>query len=58
MSSLDALFEPMIGKNKILIRVLDTGVGIKKKKRSGLFGPLQSSNKYLKRGNGLDLILC
>ena len=45
---IDAIFEPINGRDKIVLSVIDTGIGIKKKDRIKLFklfGTLQNTNQ-------------
>ena len=56
----DTLFEPHPERNKIVIEVMDTGIGIKKKdkvKLFKLFGCLQTTRQMNTQGIGLGLVI-
>ena len=54
------MMEPLQNRNKIVISVMDTGIGIKKKdklKLFKLFGTLQSTRSMNTQGIGLGLVI-
>jgi len=56
----DRIFTPHPENNKIVISVLDTGIGIKKKDRVKLFrlfGTLQNTRQMNTQGIGLGLVI-
>lgn len=56
----DTLFDPHPERNKIVIEVMDTGIGIKKKdkvKLFKLFGCLQTTRQMNTQGIGLGLVI-
>lgn len=60
LHGLEAIYEPHPEKDKIVISVTDTGVGIKKKdmiKLFKLFGSLQNTRQMNTQGIGLGLVI-
>ena len=54
------IFQPMIEKDKLVISVTDTGIGIKKKdiiKLFQLFGTLKNTSQMNTQGIGLGLVI-
>lgn len=58
--NVDTLFEPEEHRNKVVITVIDSGIGIKKKdkvKLFKLFGCLQNTRQMNTQGIGLGLVI-
>ena len=57
---MDNIFKPVVGKDKIVISVEDSGIGIKKRdviKLFKLFGTLNTTSQMNTQGIGLGLVI-